>query len=166
MPNKQTNKTKQNKTKQNKTKQNKTKHLHDKYLKFLRKKKLKNMSEFGKISFAHGSVGLTEKNSSLTKSNVWIQCNSFQNSNTILFFYLLVYCLALFYCLIVFSIWFFVVVVFVLFCFVLFYSPVLIPITVCHPTVPHPIPPPLFPGGCPYAPTLPGLPTSWDLKPP
>jgi hypothetical protein len=58
------------------------KNLHDKNFKSLRKKR--KTSEDGKISHAHGSVRLNSENSHLTKSNLQIQCNPYQNSNSVL----------------------------------------------------------------------------------
>jgi hypothetical protein len=45
---------------------------------------LKKISEDGKISHAHGLAGSIYKNGYLAKSNLQIQCNPHQNSNSIL----------------------------------------------------------------------------------
>ena len=60
------------------------KDLYDKNFKSL-KKEIKKISEDGNISHAHGLVGLIGiKNNHLAKSNLQIQCNPHQNSNSIL----------------------------------------------------------------------------------
>ena len=48
------------------------------------KKELRKVSEDGKIANAHGLVGLHSKNGHLPKSIQHLQCNSDQNSKTIL----------------------------------------------------------------------------------
>jgi hypothetical protein len=47
------------------------------------KKEIKTLED-GKISHAYGWMGLTYKNSHLTKSNLWIQYNPQQNPTSIL----------------------------------------------------------------------------------
>jgi hypothetical protein len=58
--------------------------LYDKNFKTL-KKEIKKISEDGKISHAHGLAGsIYSKNCYLAESNLQIQCNPQQNSNSIL----------------------------------------------------------------------------------